>query len=371
MGSAKQRKAKTARARSHQRSGSPSHTDRAELDALFSDEQLLAWGRDLGVELTERSHLLDSAAVGLTIVCWRNTVLEDIHAGGERRDRLDEGLESTTDPDSLAAFEAGYEQERHEFYDRLDADIDSYIAVADPAEGARIRTLLTGRADGFGIPDDVVLRLNASTARQVRDALDATLGQVATEPSAEMPYRRSEVPNYVSAVYGLLEDPDRPVTVGAGAIAAGDLFGPAAWDRYLVDLDRKLALPVRFCDLVGARRALWYAALSGASYARHWFPAPAWATGVASLRAALAAGDFDRVVWEGRYAPPATWAPAADDEAFWEALSSSPERLNGRQAQWIINFSRLRDHLDDAREAYRSRLGPLDTGRFSGIMAMT
>lgn len=134
-----------------------------------------------------------------------------------------------------------------------------------------------------------------------------------------MSYRRSTVPAYVSAVYALLEDPDRPLTVGAVTVAAGGLFGPAAWDRYLADLDRKLAQPVGFCDQVGARRALWYAALSGASYASHWFPASAWAAGVASLRAALAVGDFDRVVWDLRYAPPARWAPAVADDAFWAA----------------------------------------------------
>src|SRR5438105_12781050 len=97
MGSAKQRKAKAAPARAHHRGGSRNPTDRSKLEALLTDEQLLAWGRDLGVELTERSHLLDSAAVGLTVVCWRNTVLEDIHAGGERRDRLDEALHNATD----------------------------------------------------------------------------------------------------------------------------------------------------------------------------------------------------------------------------------------------------------------------------------
>lgn len=369
MGSAKQRKAKAARARAHQGGGSPNDTDRSKLEALLTDEQLLAWGRDLGVELTERSDLLDSAAVGLTVVCWRNTVLEDIHAGGERRHRVDEALHIATDAATVAAAEAAYEEELQEFYDRLDADIGSYISVADPAEAVRIGTLLTGRARGFGIPDDIMLRLNASTASQVRAALDATLDEAAIQPGAEMPYPRSRVPDYVSAVYGLLNGSGRPLTVGSSTLAAGELFGPAAWDRYLVDLDRKLAQPVHFCDLVGARRALWYTALSGASYAPHWFPAPAWAKGVASLSAALAAGDFDRVVWDGRYAPPATWAPAADDP-FWATLSSSPGRLNGRQAQWIIDFSRLRDHLHDAREADRRRLGPLDTGRFSGIMAM-
>ncbi len=370
MGSAKQRKARAARARAHQGGGSPSRIDKDELQAFFSDEQLLAWGRDLGVDVTERSHLLDSAAVGLTVVCWRNTVLEDIHADGERRGRLDEALESTAEPHAAAALEASYAQQRRDFYDRLDVDLDSYIVVADPAEAARIRTLIAGRTNGFGIPDDVMLRLNASTALQVRAALDGTLDDSATEASPKMPYRRSGVPPFISAVYGLLKDPDRPLTIGSITVATGELFGPAAWDRYLIDLDRKLAQPVRFCDLVGARRGLWYAALSGASYARHWFPAPAWVAGVASLRAALAAGDFDRVVGDRRYAPPATWAPAADDDVFWEALSSWPERLNGRQAHWIINFSRLRDHLDDAREVDRRRLGPLDNGRFSGIMAM-
>lgn len=302
-------------------------------------------------------------------MCWRNTVLEDIHAGGEGRDRLDEALHNAADAATVAATEAAYEEELEEFYDRLDADIGSYISVADPAEATRIGTLLAGRARGFGIPDDIMLRLNASTAGQVRTALDATLDEAATQPGAEMPYPRSGVPDYVAAVYGLLRGSERPLTVGSSTFAAGDLIGPATWDRYLVDLDRKLAQPVHFCDLVGARRALWYTALSGASYAPHWFPAPAWAKGVASLSAALAAGDFDRAVWDARYAPPATWTPA-DDDPFWATLSSSPRRLNGRQARWIIKFSRLRDHLRDARETDRRRLGPLDTGRFSGIMAM-
>lgn len=52
--------------------------------AMMSDEKLIQWGHSLGIELTERDQLLDAAAVGFTVMAWRNTSLEDIHAGGGR-----------------------------------------------------------------------------------------------------------------------------------------------------------------------------------------------------------------------------------------------------------------------------------------------
>jgi hypothetical protein len=335
---------------------------------LLTDERLLSWGRDLGIDLTKRDQLLDTAAVGLTIMCWRNTELENIHAGCERRDAVDGHIATLGDDADevlVARLLEDYDLARHQFDAELYADRDALEGVADPAEHIRIERLLRGRQDGFGIPDDIMMRINIATVLAVRAELASTAADALIEPGAELGYHPDSVPDFVGSLVQVLEDPHREMAVGPATVAVIDLFGEARWDRYLEDLYRKVAVPIRFADIVGARRALWYAALSGVSYGSEWFPTPQWGRAVASIRDALRSGRLDDVVYaEGG------WLPGVEDDAFWNALELEPNRLNGRQARWVID-SEFRRHLRAVREADRQRLGPLSDGRFNGLAAMS
>jgi len=86
---------------------------------------------------------------------------------------------------------------------------------------------LDGREQGFGIPDDITMRLNISTALAVRDMLDDVLPDSVTEPGTEMAYDRRAVPDHVAALVELLQDPDRELTVGGSTVTASDVLGRA------------------------------------------------------------------------------------------------------------------------------------------------
>ena len=74
------------------------------------------------------------------MLCWRNTSLEDVHAGGERADALEWAGLNSDDP-SVA------EQEQHasaDFFATMNADRDA-LANTDPDEVRRIEVFLEGR----------------------------------------------------------------------------------------------------------------------------------------------------------------------------------------------------------------------------------
>jgi hypothetical protein len=329
-------------------------------DEWLSDDQWLAWARDYGLDLRDRDQLLDTAAVGLTVLCWRNTTLEDVHAGGERSQALGRvGI----DPDD-AAVQAEEEHARHAFYEALDADWDT-LAEVDPDESARIEVLLEGREQGFGLPDDIMMRLNISTALDVREALGEVLPMAVTEPGVKLFYDHESAPDHVVELVELLQDPDRLLTVGGTTIAAGDVLGDT-WEVYTEDVTRKIGIHLRFCDLLGARRALWYASMSGILYASDWFPNPWWTRAVELLRNAY---QDDRTA-EVYYSPERVTKVPESSEAFWELLLAYPAELNGPQCAWVQR-TRLRDLILTVRNRDRQRLGPLDDGeRFPGLAVM-
>ncbi|SRR6266545_1843607 len=196
MANRKQRKARRRRAQLATR------RSRAVVpEAWLSDHQWLAWTRDHGLDLTDRGQLLDAAAVGLSVLCWRNTSLEDVHAGQERFERLERDGSDLDDPAVLAE----EKQARREHDRALYADWDA-LADVDGDESRRIGVLLDGREWGFGIPD-IMMRLNISTALDVREVLDYSLTEPVTEPGAELAYHRRGVPGHVVELLELLQDP--------------------------------------------------------------------------------------------------------------------------------------------------------------------
>ncbi|WP_189041404.1 hypothetical protein [Micromonospora sonchi] len=298
-------------------------------------------------------------AVGLTVLCWRNTALEDVHAGVERVQRLELLGRDPDDPD----VHAEERRARRDHYQLLNANWEM-LADIDPDESVRTDVFLDGREQGFGIPDDIMMRLNISTALDVRDMLDDVLPDSVTEPGAEITYDRRSVPEHIAALVELLQDPDRELTVGGSAVAAGDVLG-ATWDEYAEDVMRKVATHIKVTDLIGARRALWYAGLSGIIYASAWFPNPWWSRAVDLLRDAIA----DNRAVEVLYSPERVTEIPLDDE-FWQTLSSRPAELTGPQCAWVQD-TRLPDLISTARDSDRQRLGPL-TGedRFFGLAVM-
>lgn len=234
----------------------------------------------------------------------------------------------------------------------------------DADESAGIRMLLDGREQGFGIPDDVMMRLNISTAVDVREVLDETLPESITEPGTELGYDRRHVPHHVTALVELLQSPDRELTVGGTRIAAGDILGDT-WDEYADDVVRKISTHVTVCDLIGARRAIWHAAISGTVYASGWFPNPWWARAVGLLRGAVTDGRTGEV-FHSPHRMADIWLP---DDAFWETLPTRRAELNGPQCRWVQR-TKLGDLIRAVRDSDRERLGPPDDARFSGLAAM-
>lgn len=351
----KQRKVKLRRAQhaSRPRQGTgPVSEGSANLAALLTDERLLGWGRAEGLDLTNRAQLLDAVAVGITILLWRNTELENIHAGVELKTADTADVDAVTDQLDAA----------------LEADVAGYRGVADPAEAARLKLLLEHRrVYGAGIPDDVMMRCNASTARTVRAVLDDVLPAAATVSGATLSYPRDGLPVFLTAPLAALLNRDRLMTVGPVTVTASELLGERGWAVYDDDVYDKLARPAAFADAAGARAALWHIALSGATYGDGWWPAAHWAAAVADVRAALAAEDVDLVDSEpgsGRL------RPNPDDDAFWAALTDEPERLNAAQARWVIG-SRLLDRLFERRMATAAAVGAADTERFPALLALS
>lgn len=321
----------------------------------LSDDQWLAWAWDRGLDLRDRDQLLDAASVGLSVLCWRNTSLENVHIGVRTLEQLD----SERDPEVRA------EQERAEqsYDEALFADW-GVLAEADPDESARIDVLLLGRQQGFGIPDDIMMRLNISTALDVREVLDQTLPESVTVAGTQAPYDRRSVPAHVLALVDLLQDRRRKLVVGGSSITAGNVMADT-WAEYAEDVIAKMSTHLAFCDLLGARRAVWYAALSGVLYAPAWFPNPWWTRAVELLRSAVLANRTIEVFPSLREAS----IPAPADR-FWTSLLTNPARLNGRQCAWLRR-NRLSELFLTVRDGDRQLLGPLpDDQRFPGVVAM-
>ena len=326
---------------------------------LLDDDYWLDQGRHYGLELTNRDQLLDVAAVGLTVLCWRNTRLEDVHAGVERYSRLKLAGE---DPEDATVVERERRAEQS-YFDALNADWDDLV-VLDPNETQRMSRFLDGRAQGFGIPDDIMMRLNVSSALDVREVLADVLPDASTEPGAVLHYDRRRAPIHVAELVSLLQDPDRELLVGGATVTAGDVLGES-WDRYTNDVVSKVGMHLKYCDVIGARRAIWQIALSGVAYAGAWYPSPWWTRAVDLLRRAEAEGRITDVFGrEGR----ASAIPAPVD-TFRDTLRTNPAQLNGPQCSWV-QLTELRAFLRRVRDEDRSRLQPAGELTFNGFSAL-
>ncbi len=133
----------------------------------------------------------NTTAVGLTVLAWRNTELENVHAGhvlaGEGRD---------------------------------DDPLDQLSEVADPAERFRIEQLAVRSRTGHGIPDDLMLRLNASTALHIRSILARRLPSGASQRGFELQSEPGGLPCYLRPIIEVLTDPCREMVVGCASLVS-------------------------------------------------------------------------------------------------------------------------------------------------------
>jgi len=104
---------------------------------------------------------------------------------------------------------------------------------------------------------------------------------------------------------------------------------------------------------------VWYTALSGVSYATHWFPSRVWVRAARSLRT-------------GTIQPPGegVWVPQIEDDAFWAMFEEHPNRLNDAQANWVILFSGMHNAVFEVRDQDRAQLGATELEKFSPFWAM-
>ena len=354
MASRKQQKQR--RRRAHE------HTNRPKIEvpeAMLDDEMWLDQGRHYGLDLTDREQLLDAAAVGLTVLCWRNTRLEDVHAGVERDTRLERDGQDPQDP----AVKKRERQARQQHRAALDAGWDD-LATMDPDETRRLSRFLDGRKQGFGIPDDIMMRLNISTALDVRAALDEDLPGEVTDPGAVLAFDRRSTPEYVGGLVALLEDSDRELIVGGTSVTAAAVLGDT-WGKYVEDVYEKIGPHIKYCDLLGARRAVWHIALSGVSYASAWFPNPWWGRAVDMLQRVVTGGPPSDAF---HFADRATPAPPPAD-AFWDTLAERPALLNGPQCAWV-GTTRLRAIIHQIRDSDRDEMQPRGEQLFGPFSAL-
>jgi hypothetical protein len=295
-------------ARSQSAGASSTAAARAEMEgqftAVLTEATISQWMNAHGLDLTRRDAMLDYIAVGATVMCWRNTHLENTHAG------------EMDDPESC----------------EMPAGL---TGVAAPAERERLeRSLALARA-GHGIPEDVMLRLNTATVMQVREVLDRALpGDLRELP--EEPSTYEDLPGSLLALYELLGDPGRVIPVGCtSSLRAVDVFDD--WGAYVQDLDSKWGRLLHVESVVGMRRLVCLLALIARLYSPSWFPQPGWAPAMAQLRADAPDRTNDASARDAdARAEGSQWSPNAQDDEFWEALTVSPWRLNGVHAWWLI-----------------------------------
>lgn len=313
----------------------PSYSLEDDVRELLSDEYLLTAGWSAGFDPRDLDQLLDAAAVGFTVKVWRNSPLEDVHAGFES-----ESAARSAKPDHRAQREL------------IDQPVRDYTEVADPAEVERIAEVVGLAAVGGGIPDDVMLRMNVSTVRDVRSTLASSLGVHGIEPSQGDDPSADVDSLYLHDLVQLLADPERVLYVGDAEFAVVKLFGER-WGEYLEHVHRSGRNVRWLAEVIGARRALWSLAVGGAANADGWYPNRTWIEAVRRLRT-LSEGDEAAAL---RFSDgPHVGVPNADADSFWDAVAIAPHVLNGRQALWLIH-SRLRSVMDQVRREYARGLG--------------
>lgn len=267
---------------------------------FMTAEDVLAKATEAGLDLSDPDAVIDAVTKSLVVLTWKMTPVDLAH-----REQVSES--------------AGYRSWR----DRMDAGLQPLDVPADRDEEARLKHLVEGRLKGYPIPDDVMLRVHASTCVAVRrivaENMPAGLDSV-PEDAVHLPW--------LDEVRALLADPGRPIAVGAGTLTTRGLLAGrlGAYVDESVNTHSGVAAVV---ECYAARGGLVTLVSMSVEESAGWFPHPDWVPAVGRLRewaragrAGIPAGQLGKV-------------PVTGDDAFWATVSEAPHRLNGKQAAWL------------------------------------
>jgi hypothetical protein len=285
----------------------------------------------LGLRLSDEEELVGVAAIGLTGRLWRNTPIEDLHAGASAASRLEADIQAAGLSEARATSVRDAWRARREARGQADAAEMACLSQHPfPDETTRLDHVLADVRAGAGIPDDVMFRLNASTCSDVRSIVRALL---ADPPSDD---------GWVTELVADIWHPDRQLRVGDAQWWVGDLFDGLGleWDDAGIDLPEEIYRSASTLsglhDLVGFDALIRFLALYGASGASGWAGTPWWPRTVV----AFAAHDA------------ALGGHLLDDHV--EALACDPELVPGAVARRRVELHWVPGLEATALDAFRS-----------------
>ncbi len=276
-----------------------------------------------GLHLDDRAELVAMASIGLAVRLWRNTEIEDVHDGAAGRWRL-RALEQAELDESV--LERAWRRWRTAA-DRHSEGLNDHMTLLQDhpeiAEAPRLELARAGTRVGYGIPDDVMFRMNASTvagvAGFVRELIDA--------PPADG--------DWIIQAAVRLWHPDREIEVGDAVWMVSDVFEALGMDPWAGELPEQVEDAIGrlsgLHEFLGFETTLRVVALTGACLASHWAGTPWWPATVARLVAHQDDEGAPFTEWDARHllATPASvsgpcaakrvalhWSTKIEDEAL-------------------------------------------------------
>ena len=326
------------------------------LDGLLTRERLMAWGADLGADLDDPAELHACVAVGLTTLLWRNTHLENIHTGVEWRENV-EALANTLPLAEQEEFHKIRGSEEAAWHENL-------YNLGLISDVAQVDYLIDGREHGHAIPDSIMMRLNCSTAGDLRAILTAM-----DDPHAEASgAHQSDKPDFPLWLYETalaVANPDRELIIGKALMTAGQLIGPIGWELFEADLNAKVNRAIGIGRVIGSERLMLYVAVSALSYSNTNWPLPYWVDGIDILHGHVLAESLAAVYHDSREA---ALFPTAED--FWARVTYEPASLHSEEVAWLFK-TRVHNYVRDGAMIRADRLGRLPTEeRFNALIGL-
>lgn len=283
---------------------------------LITVELMCELGRGYGLDLLDDADLIPAAALGLMTTLWRNTPLENVHARGDMNYFRDLCKEKQLSEDEVWR-EHSTALDVHHAY--LEQRLNELQGVEDPSEEARICKVVDGVLCAFGIPDDVMMRVNCFTAHELIPIL--------TEMRGGHPRTHTGIPEWLWVAFDHLGDPERSLRIGGVDVRAWDLFWDANWQHFSKELHQKMESLLGLYGVVGEDQLIRWLALSGASFASGYYPLPEWRAGLEAAPVRVLSGDAD----------------------YREALCNAPWLLNGAQAKAAIHNQEIKQAVTQER----------------------
>jgi hypothetical protein len=237
---------------------------RGALDAAALNDTAL---RACGLHLETPAELAAMASIGLAVRLWRNTELEQMHDGSIGRVWF-ERLQAALDDDSLERAWERWRSAVDRHWEGVAAQMELLEAFPDASELPRLEIVRAGMRIGYGIPDDVMFRMNAATVTFLVPLVEDLL--------AKPPVDGDWAADLAFAVW----DPEREIEIGEGKWSVLDLHDALGLDAWAEELPTAVEEAVHrlavLHDLAGFESAVRVAALTAAGYAPAWAGTPWW-----------------------------------------------------------------------------------------------